>query len=162
MFHLNYWRPILKGITVSCVAGEFDRSSYFYHHLIKNDNLCCLNKLGCRDLYQIQFSEKYKKTTPQLYCELYYFKGSFKKYVRWKGRRAVIEKRTKMNRGVLACVYVRFFKKNPEIFKMKSIVIFQFFILIIMAVWNIKRTIVKDSVLLMNGVRSRLPALFTM
>ena len=33
----------------------------------------------------------------------------------------VIEKQTKPNRGpgVLACVYVRFFKKNAEIFKMK-------------------------------------------
>ena len=35
--------------------------------------------------------------------------------------RGVIEKRTKTNRGrgVLACVYVRFFKKDAEIFKMK-------------------------------------------
>ena len=36
----------------------------------------------------------------------------------------VIEKRKKMNRemeggGILACVYVIFFKKTPEIFKMK-------------------------------------------
>ena len=33
----------------------------------------------------------------------------------------VIEKRTKSDRGreVLACVYVRFLKKNAEIFKMK-------------------------------------------
>ena len=45
----------------------------------------------------------------------------------WKKRtfveegRGVIEKRTPTNRGrgVLACVYVRFKKKNAEIFKMK-------------------------------------------
>ena len=35
--------------------------------------------------------------------------------------RGVIEKPTKTNRGrgVLACVYVRFFKKDAEIFKMR-------------------------------------------
>ena len=38
-----------------------------------------------------------------------------------KGGGGVIEKQTKPNRGtgVLACVYVRFLKKNAEIFKMK-------------------------------------------
>ena len=63
--------------------------------------------------------------------------------------RGVIEKRTKTNRGSgksFACVYVRFSKKNAKIFEMKFynyskwsfIVIHQFSLLIIMAVWNIK------------------------
>ena len=61
--------------------------------------------------------------------------------------RGVLEKRTKTNkgRGVLACVYVRFFKKKMLRFsKWSFIVILQFFLLIIMVIWNIKRTIMKD------------------
>ena len=37
-----------------------------------------------------------------------------------------------------------FFKKNAELSKWSFIVILQFFLLIIMAVWNIKQTIMKD------------------
>ena len=50
----------------------------------------------------------------------------------------VIEKRTKTNkgRGVLACVYDRFLKKKCWDFQ--NWVILQFFLLIIIAVWNIK------------------------
>ena len=48
-----------------------------------------------------------------------------------------------MLKGVLACVYVRFLK-NAEIFKMKFIVVLQFFLLIIIAAWNINQTIMKD------------------
>ena len=63
-----------------------------------------------------------------------------------EGRGGVIEKRTKTNRGmeVLARVYLRFFKKILRFSKSSFIVIFQFFLLIIMAVWNIKQTIMKD------------------
>ena len=67
-----------------------------------------------------------------------------------EGRRRggeVTEKWIKTNRGrgVLACVYVRFFKKNILRFsKWSFIIILQFFLLIIMAVWNIKQTIMKD------------------
>ena len=50
--------------------------------------------------------------------------------------RRATEKRTKLNRerGVLACVYVRFFKKNAEIFIMKFHSYSPVFLLIIMAV----------------------------
>ena len=77
----------------------------------------------------------------------------------------VIEKRTKSDRGreVLACVYVRFLKKNAEIFKMKFYSYSPVFP-IDMAVWNIKQTIMKDyiSVLSMNGVRSLSAALYNL
>ena len=58
----------------------------------------------------------------------------------------VIEKRTKSDRGrgVLACVYVGFFKKNAEIFKMKFHSYFPILLLIIMAVRNIRQTIMED------------------
>ena len=58
----------------------------------------------------------------------------------------VIEKRTKMNRGrgVLACVYVCVFWKNTEIFKMKFYSYAPVLLLIIMALWNIKQTMMKD------------------
>ena len=57
-----------------------------------------------------------------------------------------IEKRTKMNRGsgVLACVYVCVFWKNTEIFKMKFYSYAPVLLLIIMALWNIKQTMMKD------------------
>ena len=41
-------------------------------HLIEKNNLYCLNKLGSRELYQIQVSEKYKKRTLQLHYEGYF------------------------------------------------------------------------------------------
>ena len=43
-------------------------------HLIKKNNLYCLNKLGSRELYQMQISEKYEKPTSQLYYESYFNK----------------------------------------------------------------------------------------
>ena len=49
----------------------------FDHHLIKKNNLYCLNKLGSRELYQIQISEKYEKPTWQLYYERYFNKFHF-------------------------------------------------------------------------------------
>ena len=47
------------------------------HHLIKKNNLYCLNKLGSRELYQIQISEKYEQPTSQLYYERYFNKFDF-------------------------------------------------------------------------------------
>ena len=44
----------------------------FDHHLIKKNNLYCVNKLGSRELYQMQICEKYKTPTLQLYYEGYF------------------------------------------------------------------------------------------
>ena len=44
----------------------------FDHHLIKKNNLYCLNKLGSREVYQIQISEKHEKPTSKLYYERYF------------------------------------------------------------------------------------------
>ena len=72
-------------------------------------------------------------------------KGSFRKYV--------LEKQTKTNRGrgggggrcSSMCVRSLFFKKKMLRFsKWNCIVILKFFQWIIMAVWNIKQTIMKD------------------
>ena len=49
-----------------------------------------------------------------------------------------------MGEGVLAFVYVHFFKKNAEIFKVKFYSYSPFFLLIIMSVSNIKQTIKKN------------------
>ena len=72
-----------------------------------------------------------------------------------RGGGEVTEKRTKTNRarGVLSCVYVRFLKKKMLRFsKWSFIVLLQFFLLIIMAVWNIKK---KPSwKIIMNGAQS--------
>ena len=47
--------------------------------------------------------------------------------------------------GILACVYVPFFKKKMLRFsKWSFIVILQFFLLVIIAGWNIRQTIMKD------------------
>ena len=58
----------------------------------------------------------------------------------------VIEKQTKMNmgRGPSMCVHSLFLKKMLRFSKWSFIDILQFFLLIIMAVWNIKQTIMKD------------------
>ena len=64
-----------------------------------------------------------------------------------RGGGEVIEKRTKTNRarGVLSCVYVRFLKKKMLRFsKWSFIVLLQFFLLIIMAVWNIKKKAIME------------------
>ena len=65
----------------------------------------------------------------------------------WKVNLActIIEKRTKTNRG-RGCpsMCVHSLSWNAEIFKMNFKVILQFFLLIIMAVWNVKQTIMKD------------------
>ena len=47
--------------------------------------------------------------------------GIIQKVRSLRGGKGVIEKQTKTTsgRGVLACVYVRFFKKNAGIFKIK-------------------------------------------
>ena len=68
--------------------------------------------------------------------------GSFKKYVRWGGGRGgellKSEKKRTGQGGVLACVYVCFLKKMWGFLKWSFIVFLQLFLLIIMAVWNIK------------------------
>ena len=48
--------------------------------------------------------------------------------------------------GSSVCVRSLFFKKNAEI-KIKFLIILQFFLLIIMAVWNIKLNIMKDYII---------------
>ena len=55
----------------------------FDHHLIKNNNSYCLNKLGSRELYQIQISGKYEKPTSQLYYERCFnkFDINWKQYI---------------------------------------------------------------------------------
>ena len=76
-------------------------------------------------------------------------KGSFEKYIRWGGEEEGSHWKANKNKQgegkVLACMYVLFLKKNAEISKWSLIVIIQFFLLIIMAVWNIKQTIMKDN-----------------
>ena len=49
----------------------------FDHHLIKKNNLYCLNKLRTRELCQIQISEKYKKPISQFHYERYFSKFNF-------------------------------------------------------------------------------------
>ena len=66
-----------------------------------------------------------------------------------RGGGEVIEKRTKTNRGrggegPSMCVRSLFKKEIPRFSKWSFIVILQFFLLTIMAVWNIKQTIMKD------------------
>ena len=68
-------------------------------------------------------------------CPLYSIGGHSKSTFFWEGGRGVMEKRTKTNRG----------RSSYHIFsKWSLIVILQVFLLIIMAVWNIKQTIMKD------------------
>ena len=64
------------------------------------------------------------------------------------GEGRVIEKRTKTNRGRGSNVCVRslFLKKMLRFSKWSFIVILKFFLLIIMTVWNIKQTTMKDYV----------------
>ena len=60
-----------KDRILNCIGNSMNLC-IFDHHLIKKNNLYCLNKLGSRELYQIQISEKYKKATSQLYYEGYF------------------------------------------------------------------------------------------
>ena len=56
-----------------------------------------------------------------LACCKWCCKGSFKKYVRWgeEGGDKWKTNKNEQGEGVLACVYVCFFKKDAEVFKMK-------------------------------------------
>ena len=63
--------------------------------------------------------------------------------LRW-GRGRVIEKQTKTNRGRWGVLAFAFLKKMLRFSKWSFIVILQFFLLLIMAVWNIKQAIMKD------------------
>ena len=52
---------------------KFNEFLYFWSSSnYKQNNLYCLNKLGSRELYQIQKSEKYKKRTSPLYYVKYF------------------------------------------------------------------------------------------
>ena len=70
-----------KDHILNCIGNSMNLC-IFDHHLIKKNNLYCLNKLGSRELYQIQISEKYEKPTSQLYYERYFNKFDFN----WKLR----------------------------------------------------------------------------
>ena len=80
-----------------------------------------------------------------LLFKLYFPLGVIQKVRSLRGR-GVIEKRTKTNKGrgsPSMCVR-SLLKKMLRFSKWIFIVIIQFFLLIIMAVWNIKQTIMKD------------------
>ena len=75
------------------------------------------------------------------------YKGSFKKYILWGGEDGGHWRANKneLGEGGPSMCVVRFLKKNLLRFsKWSFIVILQFFLLIIMTVWNIKQTIMKD------------------
>ena len=76
----------------------------------------------------------------------YLYFGVIQKVCSLRRGGGIIDNRTKTNRGrgSLACVYVGFFKKNAEIFKMKFHSYFPILLLIIMAVRNIRQTIMED------------------
>ena len=65
-----------------------------------------------------------------------------------EGRQWLIENRIKTNKGKREgpsmCIRLLFKKKMLRFSKWSFIIILQFFLLIIMAVWNIKQTIMKD------------------
>ena len=65
-----------KDRILNCIGNAMNLC-IFDHLLIKKSNLYCLNKLGNREAYQIQISEKYKKPTLQLYYERYFNKFDF-------------------------------------------------------------------------------------
>ena len=73
--------------------------------------------------------------------------GSFKevRLLRTEGGEVHWKKNKNRVRWVLSCVYVRFFKKNAEIFKIKFYNYSPFFPLIIITVKIIKQTIMKDN-----------------
>ena len=72
-------------------------------------------------------------------------KGFIQKYFLKEGRGGHWKaNKIEQREGVLACVYVGFFKKNAEIFKMKFHSYFPILLLIIMAVRNIRQTIMED------------------
>ena len=77
------------------------------------------------------------------FCEKHM--GSFKKYVRWGGG-GHWKKNKNRGRWVLSRVSVHFFKKNAEIFKIEFYSYSPVFPLIIIAVRNIKQTIMKDNI----------------
>ena len=65
---------------ISCfeLYRKFSESLYFRSSSnLKKNNFYCLNKLGSRELYQIQISEKYKKPNSQLCYERYFNKFDF-------------------------------------------------------------------------------------
>ena len=81
----------------------------------------------------------------------------------WRGWSLKSEQKRTGGGGPSMCVRSLFLKKMLRFSKWSLIVILQFFLLIIMAVWNIKQVIHERLylVLSMNGMRSLSPALFT-
>ena len=74
-------------------------------------------------------------------------KGSFKKYVRWEeggGHWKANKNEQGGGGGPTMCVRSLFLKQMLIFSKLSFMVIFQFFLLIILAVWNIKQTIMKN------------------
>ena len=75
--------------------------------------------------------------------------GSIKKYFRWRGEREgaghwKLNKKKQGEGSPSMCVRLLFKKKMLRFSKWSFIVILRFFLLIVMAVWNIKQTIMKD------------------
>ena len=65
-----------KDRLLNCIGNSMNLC-IFDQHLIKKNKLYCLNKLGSRELYQIQISKNYKNPTLQLYYERYFNKFDF-------------------------------------------------------------------------------------
>ena len=78
-----------------------------------------------RSVLALQVQSFFLRVAPTMTskCFVKVSKGSFKKYVRWERGEGGHWKTNKNEHGegegVLACVYVRFFKKHADIFKMK-------------------------------------------
>ena len=65
-----------KDRLLNCIGNSMNLC-IFDQHLIKKNKLYCLNKLGSRELYQIQISKNYKNPTLQSYYERYFNKFDF-------------------------------------------------------------------------------------
>ena len=69
---LIYALPKLwKDRILNCIENSMNLC-IFDHHLSKKNNLYCLDKLGSRERYQTQISEKYRKRISKLYYERYF------------------------------------------------------------------------------------------
>ena len=90
--------------------------------------------------HQTNNNRKYKGVTNLIFLIRGHSKSAFVE----EGRREVIEKRTTTNRWRGMYVRSLFLKKMLRFSKWSFIFILQFFPLIIMAVWNIKQTIMKN------------------
>ena len=79
----NVLPKLWKDRILNCIGNSMNLC-VFDHHLIKKTTYSNnLSKLGIRELYQIQISEKYKKPNSQLYYEGYFNNFDFD----WKLRK---------------------------------------------------------------------------